>query len=309
MLHYTLKRLLQSACAIFGVLTLLFFIQRLTGDPTMLLVPEGATAEDIALIRAKLGFDQPLVVQYFDYLRQLSTFSLGDSIVQQIPVGDILLSRLPYTLMLTCGAMLLSIGFGLPIGVIMALNRGKAIERMLQGVVLTGQSMPTFFSGILLILLFAVHLQWLPSSGSEGLTSLIMPAFALAMLSMATFARVARNAVLDELSKDYVRTARAKGVPYRRIVFKHLARNSAIPVITVAALEISHLLAGAVIVETMFAWPGLGQVAVQAINARDFPIVQSVVLLGSIATVVCNLLADILYCVVDPRISFQGTPS
>lgn len=306
MLNYTIKRLAQSAFAVFGVLTLLFFIQRLTGDPTMLLVPEGATAEDIDLIRRSLGFDRPLIIQYFDYLRQLGSFSLGESIVQRVPVWDILLSRLPYTIELTAGAMLLSIGMGLPVGVTMALTRGTIVERALQGVVLTGQSMPTFFSGILLILLFAVHLGWLPSSGAENPASLIMPAIALGMLSMATFARVARNAVLDELSKDYVRTARAKGVPYRRIVLKHLARNSAIPVITVAALEISHLLAGAVIVETMFAWPGLGQVAVQAINARDFPIVQSVVLLGSVATVVCNLLADLLYCVVDPRISLQG---
>ena len=309
MLNYTIKRLAQSAIAIFGVLTLLFFVQRLTGDPTMLLVPEGATAEDIDLIRRSLGFDKPLLVQYLDYLRQLGTFSLGNSIVQKIPVWDILLSRLPYTIELTAGAMLVSIGLGLPIGVTMALTRGRFIERVLQGVVLTGQSMPTFFSGILLILLFAVHLGWLPSSGADGVRSLVMPAIALGMLSMATFARVARNAVLDELSKDYVRTAKAKGVPYRRIIFKHLARNSAIPVITVAALEISHLLAGAVIVETMFAWPGLGQVAVQAINARDFPIVQSVVLLGSVATVVCNLLADLLYCVVDPRISLQGSPA
>jgi peptide/nickel transport system permease protein len=305
-LHYTLKRLAQSAFAIFGVLTLLFFVQRLTGDPTMLLVPEGATVEDIELIRRSLGFDRPLVVQYLDYLRQLGTFSLGNSIVQHVPIWDILLSRLPYTLKLTAGAMLLSIGLGLPIGVVMALARGRFVERILQGVVLTGQSMPTFFSGILLILLFAVRLGWLPSSGADSAQSLIMPSIALGMLSMATFARVARNAVLDELSKDYVRTARAKGVPYGRIVLKHLARNSAIPVITVAALEISHLLGGAVIVETMFAWPGLGQVAVQAINARDFPIVQSVVLLGSVATVVCNLLADLLYCVVDPRISLKG---
>ncbi len=137
---------------------------------------------------------------------------------------------------------------------------------------------------------------------------MIMPAISLGLLSMATFARVARNAVLDELSKDYIRTARAKGVPYKRIVLRHLARNSAIPVITVAALEISHLLAGAVIVETMFAWPGLGQVAVQAINARDFPIVQGIVLLASVVTVICNLLADLLYCVVDPRISFDARP-
>ena len=306
MLSFIFKRVWQAGLAMFGVLTILFFVQRLTGDPTLLLVPEGATAEDIALLRASLGFDQPLYVQYLSYLKELIQGSLGDSIVQKVPVWDILMSRLPYTAMLTAGAMLISIGFGLPIGVVMALRRGRPVEKLLQVVVFTGQSLPTFFSGILMIMLFAIHWQWLPSSGAEGAGSLIMPSVALGLLTMATFARVARTAVLDELGKDYVRTARSKGVPYRRIVIRHLARNSAIPVVTVAALEISHLLAGAVIVETMFAWPGLGQVAVQAIEARDFPIVQAVVLLGSVASVGCNLLADLLYSVIDPRIRHTG---
>lgn len=306
MVSFILKRLWQAALAMFGVLTILFFVQRLTGDPTLLLVPEGATAEDIALLRTSLGFDQPLYTQYLHYLGELARGSLGESIVQKVPVWDILMSRLPYTAMLTAGAMLISIGFGLPIGVIMALRRGRPLEKLLQVVVFTGQSLPTFFSGILMIMLFAIHWRWLPSSGADGLSSLIMPSIALGLLTMATFARVARTAVLEELGKDYVRTARSKGVPYSRIVTRHLARNSAIPVVTVAALEISHLLAGAVIVETMFAWPGLGQVAVQAIEARDFPIVQAVVLLGSVASVGCNLVADLLYSVIDPRIRHTG---
>lgn len=306
MVTFILRRIGQASIAIFGVLTILFFIQRLTGDPTLLLVPEGATTEDIAMLRTSLGFDQPLYVQYWHYLRDLSTGSLGLSIVQKVPVWDILLSRIPYTLALTAGAMLVSIGLGLPMGVIMALRRGRPLERFFQFIVFTGQSMPTFFSGILMILLFAIHFQWLPSSGASGFTSLIMPSVSLGLLTMATFARVARTAVLDELGKDYVRTARSKGVPYKQIVLRHLARNSAIPVVTVAALEISHLLAGAVIVETMFAWPGLGQVAVQAIESRDFPIVQAVVLLGSVASVGCNLIADVLYSVIDPRIRHTG---
>ncbi len=306
MSRFILKRCWQAFIAALGALTLLFFVQRLTGDPTLLLVPEGATAEDIAMLRASLGFDQPLLVQYLRYLKDLGTFNLGMSYVQGVPVWDILLSRIPYTLQLTAGAMLLSLGLGLPIGVLMALQRGTLPERFFQAVVFTGQSMPTFFSGILMILLFAVHLRWLPASGSDSGASLVMPSIALGLLTLATFARVARTAVLDELGKDYVRTARAKGVPLGRIVWRHLARNSAIPVITVAALEISHLLAGAVIVETLFAWPGLGQVAVQAIEARDFPIVQAVVLFGAVASVGCNLIADLLYGVVDPRIRHTG---
>jgi len=306
MSRFILKRCWQAFIAMFGAMTILFFVQRLTGDPTLVLAADGATAEDIALMRTKLGFDQPLYIQYFDYLKQLASFSLGMSYIQNVPVWDILVSRIPYTLKLASGSLLLSLGCGIPIGAAMALKRGTFLERMFQGLVFTGQSMPVFFSGILLILLFAVHLQWLPSSGAEDAGSLIMPAISLGLLTLATFARVTRTAVLDELGKDYVRTARSKGVGIRRIVWRHLARNSAIPVITVAALEITQLLAGAVVVETLFAWPGLGQLAMQSIESRDFPVVQAIVLLGALASVACNLTADILYGIVDPRIRHDG---
>ncbi|RYE62500.1 MAG: ABC transporter permease, partial [Oxalobacteraceae bacterium] len=169
------------------------------------------------------------------------------------------------------------------------------------------QSMPTFWSAILMIMVFAVWLGWLPPSGARDWPSIIMPSIALGLLSMATFARVARTAVLDELEKDYVRTGHAKGLPMIRIVMRHLLRNAAIPVVTVAALEIANLLAGAVIVETVFAWPGLGQLTVQAINARDFMLVQGVVLLGAITAIVLNLVADLLYSIIDPRIRIEGS--
>jgi peptide/nickel transport system permease protein len=174
------------------------------------------------------------------------------------------------------------------------------------GFVLAGQSMPTFWSAILMIMVFAVWLGWLPPSGARDWPSLIMPSIALGLLSMATFARVARTAVLDELEKDYVRTAHAKGVPIMRIVIRHLLRNASIPVVTVAALEIANLLAGAVIVETVFAWPGLGQLTVQAIAARDFMLVQGVVLLGAVTAIALNLVADVLYSIIDPRIRMGG---
>jgi peptide/nickel transport system permease protein len=304
--RFLTQRLWQVIGTVFGVITLIFFLQHLTGDPTYLLVPETATKADIDALRRSLGFDRPLIVQYFAFLKQLLSFDLGRSLVQNVPVSTIIASRLPYTLQLAGGALLVACGIGIPAGIALALHRKSAVARFLASVVLAAQSMPTFWSGILLIMIFAVNLGWLPPSSTGGFQNLIMPSFALGLLSMATFARITRTALLDELSKDYVRTARSRGVPNGRLLVRHLARNASIPVITVAALEISNLLAGAVIVETVFAWPGLGQVTVQSILARDFLVVQGVVLLGAFVTIALNLVADLLYSAVDPRIRLDG---
>jgi len=303
---FLVRRLGQALVTILGVVTLIFFVQRLTGDPTYLLVPETATQADIEALRHQMGFDRPLVVQYLDFLGELSRFDLGQSVVQRVPVTTIIASRLPYTLMLAAGALLVACGIGVPIGVLLALFRETPAAKAAAGLVLAAQSMPTFWSGILMILVFSVLLGWLPPSSAGGLSHLVMPSFALGLLSMATFARITRSALLDELSKDYTRTARSRGVGTGRLLLHHVARNASIPLITVAALEISNLLAGAVIVETVFAWPGIGQVTVQAILARDFMIVQGVVLLGAFVTVALNLLSDLLYSVVDPRIVLEG---
>jgi peptide/nickel transport system permease protein len=304
--RFLLRRLVQALVTIWGVATLVFFVQRLTGDPTYLLVPETATQADIAALRHALGFDRPLIVQYLAFLGDLAHFDLGQSVVQRVPVTTIIASRLPYTVALAAGALLVAAGIGIPIGILLALFRERVVARVAAGFVLAAQSMPTFWSGILLILIFAVELGWLPPSSAGGLSHLVMPSLSLGLLSMATFARFTRTALLDELSKDYVRTARARGVRTPRLLVRHIARNASIPVITVSALEISNLLAGAVIVETVFAWPGLGQVTVQSILARDFLIVQGVVLLGAFVTVALNLFADILYSVVDPRIRLEA---
>jgi len=303
---FFVTRIVQALIAILGVMTLIFFLQRLAGDPVLLLVPQNATQADIEAMRSALGFDRPLAIQYLEYLRGLLTFDLGRSYVQNVSVWTLIASRLPYTLMLAGGALLVAIGLGIPLGVIMAVRRGRAESKAIMGFVLAGQSMPTFWSAILMIMVFAVWLGWLPPSGARDWPSLIMPSIALGLLSMATCARVARTAVLDELEKDYVRTAHAKGVPITRIVIRHLLRNASIPVVTVAALEIANLLAGAVIVETVFAWPGLGQLTVQAIAARDFMLVQGVVLLGAVTAIALNLVADVLYSIIDPRIRMGG---
>lgn len=300
------KRLAQAVISVLGVTALIFFLQRLTGDPVLLMVPETATQESIDALRTKLGFDRSVWVQFLEYMSGVLRLDFGQSIVQNVPVLDIIQSRLPYTLKLAAGALVLALGVGLPLGVFMAVKRNHILSKLGMGLVLAGQSLPTFWSGLLLILLFAVTLGWLPASGAREPSSLLLPALTLSLLTMATFARVARTAVLDELSKLYVRAARAKGLPLGRVVTRHVLRNSAIPVISIAALEIANLLSGAVIVETVFAWPGLGLLTVQSIAARDFPIVQAVVLLGAMVSIALNLAADLLYSQVDPRIRLDG---
>jgi peptide/nickel transport system permease protein len=292
--------------AFLGVVTLVFFLQRLTGDPVLLLVPQGATQDDIDVIRTALGFDRPIYVQYFKFLVDLAHFDLGRSYVQNLPVVDIISSRICYTLELAAGALVVAIGIGVPIGILIAVRRAHGEARWLVGLVLIGQSMPTFWTSVLLIMVFGVWLRWLPPSGADGLASLIMPSAALGFLSMATFARVTRASVLDELGKDYVRTGRAKGLSARRLILHHLLRNAAVPIVTISALEIANLLTGAIIVETVFAWPGLGQLTIQAISARDFAVVQGVVLIGAASAILLNLLADLLYSLIDPRIRLAG---
>ncbi|MGJ8544132.1 MAG: ABC transporter permease [Sulfitobacter sp.] len=306
MTKFLLNRLFQALITAFGVVTLVFFIQRLTGDPTALLLPETATKEDFEAMRSALGFDRPLIEQYIAFLGDMARFDLGRSFIQNASVWEILVSRIPQTLQLTAGALAVAFLIGLPVGVIMALTRGKAVSRWIMGLVLACQSMPTFWSGIMMILVFGVWLKWLPPSGTGTLAHLVMPSVALGLLSLATYARITRSAVVDELSKDYIRSARARGASTSRLVRKHLLRNSAIPIITITALEISQLLAGAVIVETVFAWPGLGQLTVQSIASRDFMVVQAIVLLGALVTILTSLAADLLYSFVDPRVRLGG---
>jgi peptide/nickel transport system permease protein len=302
MLRYVAGRLVQAIIAVFGVLTIVFIVMRFSGDPTFLLVPEGASQEAIDALRTELGFDRPVIVQYLDYLRALSHLDFGVSVVQRIPAADIVAARIPYTVLLAAGALVIAVGAGIPAGIAMAVRQGGLVERLLAAVVLTGQSMPTFLSGILLILVFGVLLGWLPTSGAADLKALVLPSIALGALSMSTFARMTRIAIIDELGKDYVRAARARGLSLAGIVCRHVLRNAAIPVVTIAALEIGNLLAGAVFVETVFAWPGIGQLAIQSIQSRDFLVVQVIVLLISLVYVITSFLADMIYGFIDPRI-------
>ncbi|UOF88990.1 ABC transporter permease [Fodinisporobacter ferrooxydans] len=299
---YAGRRIFQAVISILGVSTIVFFILHLSGDPVLLMVPQNSTAEDIANLRHSLGLDKPLGIQYILFIKNLLQGNLGYSYVQSQPAMDIVMERVPYTVELALAALVISLAIGITIGMLTAIYRGKWIERMLMPIILIGQSMPAFWTGILLIMLMSVRLHLLPSSGSSGIQSLVLPAITLASLSMATVARMTRSSVIEQLGKDYVKTARSKGVGNARLLIRHILRNAAIPIITIIGLEAANLLGGAVITETIFAWPGLGQLTIQSIAARDFPLVQAIVLLGAGTYIFINLITDLLYGLVDPRI-------
>ncbi|KRE40277.1 ABC transporter permease [Knoellia sp. Soil729] len=305
--RYIAGRVGQAALQLFGVVTIVFVVLRLSGDPARLLVPQQATAEDIARIRTQLGLDASIWEQYLQYLSKLPRFDFGYSYVQGRSAVDLISERLPYTINLALAALLLSMLVGIPVGMASAYFRRRFLGRALMPFVLIGQSMPAFWLGLLLILFFSVRLRWLPSTGFDGLTSLILPAITLASLSMATLARITRSSFLEQLNADYVRTARSRGAGTARVLMGHVLRNSAIPIVTLLGLEIAALLGGAVITETIFAWPGIGQLTVQAIQARDFPVVQAIVIFVAIIYIGVNLLTDMLYAVIDPRVRLAGS--
>jgi peptide/nickel transport system permease protein len=306
LLRYLGLRIGQAIIALLGVATAVFFALRLSGDPAQLLAPQGATQADIAALRHQLGLDIPVWHQYVNFLNGLVHGDVGYSYVQHEPALVLIAQRLPYTAQLAFAALLLSVLLGVTAGMITALSRGGWGERILMPIILVGQAMPAFWTGILLILVFSVTFHLLPSTGYDGPASLILPAVTLASLSAATIARVTRGAVLEQLSRDYVRTARSKGAGTLRLVWRHLLRNVSIPILTVVALEIANLLGGSVVTELIFAWPGVGQLTVQSVDGRDFPVVQAIVLLASTVYIVINLITDILYGVIDPRITTTG---
>ena len=306
MVRFILNRLAQAAISLFGVLTVVFFAVHIAGDPVRLLVPQNSSAADIARLSRQLGLDRPLVDQYWTFLVHAAHGNFGYSFVLDQPALGIVLTRFPNTVELAVGALVFALSLAIPIGILSAVFRGKWIERALMPVILIGQSMPVFWSGILLILIFAVHWHIFPSSGQGGLRALILPSVTLGSLSLATIARMIRGSFLEHLNREYVRTARAKGASASRVLLRHVFRNAFLPVLTVLGMETANLLGGAVIAEEIFAWPGIGQLTVQAVQSLDFPVVEAVVLFAATIYILANLAVDLLYGVVDPRLRQEG---
>jgi ABC-type dipeptide/oligopeptide/nickel transport system permease component len=287
-------------------MTIVFFLLHLSGDPTQLLLPLDATVAERLEFQQKMGFNDPLVLQYERFLLNVLQGDLGYSFRHAEPAIGLVLERIPATFELTIASLAIAIGIAVPLGVIAAVKRGTFIDSAAMTFSLLGQATPVYWLGLLLILLFSVSLGVLPSGGRGGMESLILPAVTLAVFSMARIARITRSGMLDVLGQDYIRTARAKGIAERIVVSSYALRNAAIPLITVIGLEFGVLLGGAVITETIFSWPGVGRFAIDSIFARDYPVVQAIVLVLSSIFVIINLAVDVLYTYLDPRIREGG---
>lgn len=303
MLSYLLQRLAGACLVILGVVSIVFLLIHLVpGDPVEIMLGESASAVDREALRVALGLNQPFSVQYLDYLHRLLQLDLGTSIHQRQPVFDLLLERLPATGLLTLAALLVSVSLALPLGIVAAIRRNTAWDSAAMGFSLLGVSIPNFWLGPLLILLFSLWLGWFPVSGQGGVAAVVLPALTLGTGLAAVLSRMVRSSMLEVLHEDYLRTARAKGMPPLRVILHHALRNALLPVITLLGLQLGALLAGAVITETVFSWPGVGLLTIESIQSRDYPVVQACVLLISVTYVVVNLLTDLAYAWIDPRI-------
>jgi len=303
MIRHLALRLALALPALWLVLTLVFLlIHVVPGDPVQQMLGEGARAEDLQQLRHALGLDQPLHVQYGKYLSGLARGDWGQSFRFQLPVLQVVRQRYPATLELACVSLLVCVAIGIPAGVLAAHRRGRAADRAVGIFTLFGLSVPNFALGPVLVLIFSIQLGLFPVSGRGSLLHLVLPALTLGAALAAILTRMVRTAMMEELSSDYVRTARAKGLPESAVLFRHAFRNALIPIVTILGLQFGTLLAGTIVTESIFAWPGVGRLAVQAIQARDYPLLQGCILFIALSYIVVNLLTDVVYALVDPRV-------
>jgi peptide/nickel transport system permease protein len=303
MLSVILKRLIQSALILFGVAAITFvLLYALPADPARMLAGRSATAQTVANIRHELGLDQPLLVQFLHYIGGLVQGDLGRSYTQKTEVITLIAARLPATLTLMAAGILIEVIIGVTLGTLAALNRGKFIDRAVMTTAFVGVSAPQFVVALLLLYVFAATLSWFPMSGYGTLSHVVLPAATLGILGAGWYARMVRSAVVDVLNQDYVRTARAKGLSQRRIILRHVLPNAVLPIIAMIGIDIGQFMGGVVVVEAVYGWPGIGQLAWQAIQQVDIPIIMGVTLTSALAIIIGNLVADFLAPVIDPRI-------
>jgi ABC-type dipeptide/oligopeptide/nickel transport system permease component len=303
---YILRRLLTLPLMLLGVSIAVFLILHLIpGDPARMAAGPDATEQDVAQIRTNYGLDQPLTVQYGIYLKKLVQGDLGESFQTLAPVAEGIARTFPATLELTVAGMLVAMILGVPLGIYSALHPRGAADRFVTTLAVLGISMPGFFLGLLLMLVFASMLGWVPPTGRGSWRHLVLPALTLGLPYVAAFARLTRSNMLDVLSEDFVRTARAKGLSWAKVTYRHAMRNASIPIVTVLGLDFGRLLGGAAIVETVFAWPGMGRYMVDAIMVRDIYVIQGTILVFAVSVVAINLLVDVIYGIIDPRITYS----
>ena len=305
MLKYVVARLAYCVLIVLGAVTIVFSLLYLTGDPVSQLLPIEASPQDREALRHDLGFDQPLHIQYVSFLTRAVQGDFGDSLRYRRPAITLVLERMPATLQLTIVALFIALLIAIPTGIISAIRRGTVLDNLSVGFALLGQCVPTFWLGLVLILLLAVTFPLLPPSGSGSWEYLILPGFTLGVNSAAIIARLLRSSLLDVLNQDYVRTARAKGLREQAIIVRHALKNASIPVVTIVGLQVGVLLGGAIVTEYVFAYPGLGRLILEGISKRDFPVVQASVVVIAFIVASINLLVDLLYVFIDPRIRYE----
>ena len=304
MLAFFLRRLKLALITVFGVTLLVFIAARLSGDVVYQIVGDAANKEEIENMRRELGLDRPVWMQYFVYVAEVAQGDLGRSIRYQRPVIELIAERIPKTVQLGLTAFVVAIVTGVSLGILAARTRGSVIDRAVRTLAVLAQSMPHFWIGIMAILIFAVILRWLPTSGSGKWQHLVMPALTLATFPMAAIMRITRSSMLETLDAEYVKFLRVKGLAERLIIWKHALRNALIPVVALSGIQLGNLLGGAVIVETVFSWPGLGNLMVESIVSRDYPVIQSGVLMIAVFLITLKFLVDLVFGVIDPRIRY-----
>jgi peptide/nickel transport system permease protein len=299
---FLIYRLLRLLIALWCVVTVVFVVMRLSGDPVPLLLPPDAPIAEMERLRHDMGLDRPIYVQYGVFINQAIQGDFGRSIHFRTSAMQVVWERVPATLELAFVSFVCAIVVAIPAGVVSAIRRGSVYDNIVMGVALVGQAAPTFYIGIMLILVCSLRLNLFPTSGRGGWQNLVLPGVTLGAFAMASIARITRSAVLEIMRADYIRTARAKGLPEFWTLAKHTMRNAAIPIVTIVGLQLGNLLGGAVVTETIFSWPGIGRLAIQSIYNRDYPIVQSCVFITAAMFVILNLLVDVAYGILDPRI-------
>jgi peptide/nickel transport system permease protein len=302
MWRYLIGRALQTVLSMLVVISIVFFLTRLSGNPVHLLLDVNATERDQAILMRHLGLDKPLPVQYGIYVKNIFLGDFGNSVLTRRPVSEHIWERLPATAELGFVAMFLSVLIGVPLGMYSAVRRGGALDSGARVFAVLGQSMPAFWLGLMLILIFAVVLGFLPAGGRGGIEHIVLPAFTLGYFTSAAILRLTRSAMLEVLGSDYIKFARLKGLHEQVVLWKHGLKNALLPVVTFAVLLFVQFLGGAVVTETVFAWPGIGRLAIQSIYSRDYPVVQAVVFLSALLFIVLNFLIDVIYGLLDPRI-------
>jgi len=300
---YLAHRLLLSLLAVWGVATIVFFVLRvIPGDPATMFAGPSATAPQIAEVRTRLGMDRSMLSQYVDYIGDIASFNFGTSYRWNRPALDLILERIPATALLATSALAIAVVAGIPLGLVAAMQRGRWADRFISVASLIGQALPNFWIGIVLILVFSANLRLLPSSGIGTWKHLIMPAFTLSLPLLGVLVRLVRAGLVEVMNEDYIRTARARGLSDSTVIIKHAGRNILIPVITMIGLQFAQMLGGAVVIETVFGWPGLGRLLVDAVGTRDYSIVQAAIVAIALAYSVVNLAVDLTYGVLDPRV-------